>query len=167
MEFAVGDKVMCPNRGCGTIVAVEHRELVDGFEHYYVIEIHSQRFTLRVPMHKMEALGIRLVMSPKGLDQVWDTLKERPHRLSDDFKVRQEQIRQKLRSGQPLEIAEAVRDLAWREQYAYLTKADAELLARGRNLLADEVALVLDMAIVEAERMIDEALAANFAFGSQ
>lgn len=163
MEFAVGDKVMCPNRGAGTIVGVEHQELVEGFEHYYVIEIHSQRLILRVPIRKMKELGVRPVMPQDELTRVWDTLRKPPRRLVDDFKERQEQIRQELRSGKPLEIAKAVRDLTWREQYAYLTKADSGLLAQGRGLLADEMALVMDKEVVEAEQMIDAALAVSVA----
>jgi len=163
MEFSVGDKVMYPNRGAGTIVGVEHQELVDGFEHYYVIKIHSKRLTLRIPMRMMEELRVRPVISQDKLARVWETLKSTPHRLSEDFRERQEEIREKLRSGQPLKIAEAIRDLTWHEHYAYLTKADSELLAQGRELLADEMALVLNKEIAETERMIDAALAVGIA----
>jgi len=161
MEFSIGDKVMYPSRGAGRIIGVEHQELVDGFEHYYVIRIHSKGLTLRVPMRKVRELGVRPVMPREKLARVWDILKSAPQHLAEDFKERQEQIRQKLQAGSPLAIAEVIRDLTWREQYAYLTKADSELLARGRQLLADEMALVMDKEIVEAEQMISAALAAS------
>jgi RNA polymerase-interacting CarD/CdnL/TRCF family regulator len=38
MEFSIGDKGMHPNFGAGQITGEEHRELVDGFKHYNVIE---------------------------------------------------------------------------------------------------------------------------------
>ena len=39
MGFSVGDKVMHPKFGAGQITGEEHRELVDGFKHYYVIKV--------------------------------------------------------------------------------------------------------------------------------
>ena len=163
MDFSVGDKVLYANRGAGTIIGVEHEELVDGFEDYYVIEIRSQRLTLRIPMRMMEELGVRQVMRRDELPIVWDTLSGTPQSLPDDFKERQEQIKQKLRTGRLLDIVESVRDLSWRELQAYLTKADAKLLAQSRELLVDEVSLVLDKESVEAEHMLDEALAVHAA----
>ena len=159
MDFSVGDKVLYASRGAGTIIGVEHQELVDGFENYYVIELRSQRLTLRIPVRMMGELGVRRVMRRDELPIVWEMLSATPQSLPDDFKERQEQIKQKLRTGRPLDIVEAVRDLSWRELQAYLTKADSRLLAQSRELLVDEVALVLDKESVEAEQMLDEALA--------
>ncbi|MDH7486743.1 MAG: CarD family transcriptional regulator [Anaerolineae bacterium] len=158
MQFSVGDKVMYPHRGAGIITGIEHGELVDGFEHYYVIEIESQRLTLRVPMRMVEELGVRRVMPATSLDEVWATLSRRPRPLADDFKERQEHIRAKLRSGDPVKVAQAVRDLSWREQQSYLTKADAELLAQGLELLIAEIAAVMDKDIGEVESMVNSAL---------
>ena len=163
MDFSVGDKVLYANRGAGTIIGVEYQELVHGFEDYYVIETRSQRLTLRIPMRMMEKLGVRLVMHRDELPRVWDTLSDTPQSLLDDFNERQEQIKQKLRTGHPLDIVKAVRDLSCRELQAYLTKADSKLLAQSRGLLVDEVALVLDKESVEAEQMLDEALAVHAA----
>lgn len=160
MEYAIGDKVLYPNRGAGTIVGIEHEELVDGFEHYYVIEVESQRLTLRVPIRMMETLGVRRVMEPDDLSGVLDVLGSPAESLPDDFKERQEQIRELLRSGSPVDVAYAVRDLSGREQQTYLTKADSKLLAQGREILADEVALVLDKENVAAEQILDDALSA-------
>lgn len=163
MDFSVGDKVLYASRGAGTIIALEHQELVDGFEDYYVIEMRSQRLTLRIPVRMMGELGVRQVMRRDELSIVWETLKGIPQSLPDDFKERQEQIKQRLRTGRPLDIVEAVRDLSWRELQAYLTKADSRLLARSRELLADELALVLDKENAEVEQMLDEALAVHAA----
>ncbi|HUW13883.1 MAG TPA: CarD family transcriptional regulator [Anaerolineae bacterium] len=166
MRFSVGDKVLYPSRGAGTIVDTDHSELVDGFADYYVIKIDSQRLTLRVPMSKAEELGLRRVMSRRKLSHIWATLSAPPSPLPDDFKKRQEQIREMLRSGQPLVIAEAVRDLTCRQVRSYLTKADERLLAQGRGSLVDEVALVLDKDTAEAEQLLDNALAVHITAAS-
>lgn len=165
MEYAIGDKVLYPNRGAGIIIGMEHEELVDGFEHYVVIEIESQRLTLRVPLRMMETLGVRLVMHPDDLSGVLDALGSPAESLPDDFKERQDQIRERLRSGRPVDVAYAVRDLSGREQQTYLTKADSKLLAQGREILVDEVALVLNKENIAAEQILDDALGVRPAAG--
>jgi RNA polymerase-interacting CarD/CdnL/TRCF family regulator len=98
-------------------------------------------------------------MSRAKLARVMDALRDRPHPLSEDFKERELRIRETLESGRPVRIAEAVRDLTWLKQHGRLTRADTDLLARGRELLAAEIALATGTDILDANRSIDAALA--------
>jgi RNA polymerase-interacting CarD/CdnL/TRCF family regulator len=54
MGFSIGDKVMHPSFGAGQITGEDHRELVDGFKHCYVINVVDKRATAYVPIHKMD-----------------------------------------------------------------------------------------------------------------
>lgn len=159
MQFSVGDKVVHPGLGAGQITGVRRQELVKGFENYYVIEIPSRELTVNVPMRKMDELGVRLVMSQTKLAFVLDTLRSAPYQLPKNFKTRQEQIQQKLRTGLPVQVAEAVRDLTWHQQVAHSTKKDSDLLARARQFLAGEMALLAGDEVDNAEKTIDAALA--------
>jgi len=159
MQFSVGDKIMYPSKGAGRIVGVRRQELVEGFENYYVIEIPEQELTISVPMRKMGELGVRSVMSRGKLTRVLDTLRGVPCRLPKSYKERQEQIRGKLKTGRPLPIAEAVRDLTWHQHVRHSTKKDGDLLSRGRQFLAGEVALLTGDEVTDAREKIDAALA--------
>jgi CarD family transcriptional regulator len=163
MQLSIGDKVMYPRHGIGQVTGVKHQELVEGFEHYYVIEIFGQRMIAHVPMRKADELGVRPVMPRAKLARVLDTLRGVPRRLSEDHKERQERIREKLKTARPIPVAEVVRDLTWRGRLTRLGRTDSELLARGRELLAGETALVTDAEVADAERMIDAALAVAMA----
>lgn len=158
MEFSVGDKVVHPRCGFGCVTGLERLDLVDGFERYYMIEIPDQGLTVHVPVRKAVELGVRPVMSQASLSRVLETLRGRPRSLSEDYKVRQDRIRERLEAGRPLSIAEVVRDLTWHERRTRLTKADSELLARGRDFLAAEIALVTDTDVVDVKQAIDIAL---------
>jgi len=158
MRFSVGDKIMHPQYGPGHIIGVEHRELVEGFEHYHVIELLMDQSTLYIPMRKMDELGVRPVMSQAKLARVLTTLRGVPQRLSKDFKVRQARIRKKLATAHPVKLAEAVRDLTGRNQRSHLTKVDRTLLNRGRELLAAEMALATGTDIIHAHQTMDSAL---------
>jgi CarD family transcriptional regulator len=158
MRFSIGDKVMYPGRGAGRIVATRHQELVEGFEDYYVIEILDRELIMSVPVHKAIELGVRQVMSRSQLGRVLATLRGTPKQLPKGYRERQEQILEKLKTNHPIQVAEAVRDLTWHRQVAHITKKDGDLLARGRQFLAGELALLADEEITAAREKIDAAL---------
>jgi len=158
MQFAVGDKVVHPRLGAGQITGMKWQELVEGFEHYYVIEIPGRELIVNVPVHKMDELGVRLIMSQARFDRVLDTLRSAPSRLPKNFKSRQDQIQQKIRTGHPIQVAEAVRDLTWHQEIAHSTKKDSDLLTRARQFLAGEMALMTGEEIVDVKETIDAAL---------
>jgi CarD family transcriptional regulator len=158
MQFSVGDKVMHPQYGPGRITHVQHRELVEGFEHYYVIELSKNGSTLFVPVRKSEELGMRPVMSRAKISRVLETLRAVPDLLSKDFKKRQTRIREKLATARPIKVAEAVRDLTWRRHRKHLTKVDKELLDRGRDILAEEMALASGTDAIYAHQTMDTVL---------
>ncbi len=158
MQFSVGDKVMHPQYGAGKITNIDHRELVEGFEHYYVIELLEPDSILYVPVRKTDDLGIRPVMSQTKVDRVFDTLQGLPHRLAKDYKKRQARLREKISTGRSIKLAEAVRDLAYRRHHDRLTKVDQRLYDRGEELLASEMALATDSSVMDVQEKIQAAL---------
>lgn len=161
MQFSVGDKVVQPGIGAGKIVGTKEQELVAGFKHYYVIAIPDRNSTVYVPVGTAEALGVRLAMSQGKVDRVLDTLASMPQPLPRDYIERQEEIEQKIKTDQPLLVAEVIRDLFGRQKLAPLTARDREQLARGRYLLAGEIALVTETLMKDVNVMIDERLTAG------
>ncbi len=166
MQFAVGDKVVHPYHGPGTITAIEHRELMEGLEYYFVIEIPSRGLTLHIPKRRMHETGVRFAMPQAELNRVLKTLRNSPDRLPNDYKERQDLVWEKLVTGRPILIAEVVRDLTWHEKYAHLTKKDSDHLDHGRRLLATEIALISDTDVAEANKSIEATLAAAMASAS-
>jgi len=163
MEFSVGDHVVHPKYGAGKITGAEQIDLVKGFEHYYAIEIEEKGLIVRVPVRKMDELGVRPVMAQSRLKRVLDTLRGAPRQLSADYKIRQAGTKEKLRTGRPLKIAEVVRDLTWHKRQKNLSGTESRLLDRGRELLAIEMALVTDTKPAEAQQTITDTLADNMA----
>jgi CarD family transcriptional regulator len=157
-RFSVGEKVMHPKYGPGRVTGVEHRELVEGFEHYYVIEMLMNSATLYLPMGEVEELGVRPVMSWAKLTRVLATLHDVPRRLSKDFRERQERVRAKLASAHPIKLAEVIRDLTDRRRQSYLTKVDKDLLRRGQELLAAEIAAVTGTKVLDAHVTINDVM---------
>jgi CarD family transcriptional regulator len=159
--FSVGDKVMHPKFGAGRITGESHRELVAGYENYFVIEVVGTGATAYVPIQKMGELGVRCVISTQELADVFSVLRSIPDRLENDYKKRQARVEEMLKTHEPISLAEVIRDLTWHRTRKHLTQKDETLLNRGRELLASEIALATDAPIASVQEAIDSALASS------
>jgi CarD family transcriptional regulator len=103
----------------------------------------------------IEAIETRIV----SLTEVFDVLRaphtEEPTNWSRRFKANVE----KLASGNPLKVAEVVRDLWRRERERGLSAGEKRMLARARDILVGEVALAEKSTKDEAEGLLDKVLA--------
>ena len=159
MGFNIGQSIIHPSHGAGKIVAFQQKELVKGFQRYYVIEFIHNRLTVHVPVRRIDQTGVRPVMPVALIAGVFETLETHPLDLPDEFRVRRNAIEKQIHSGYPNQVAAAVRDLAWRETAKYLTEADKEALIEARALLITELALALEQSWELTERSVDDAIA--------
>ena len=139
---------------------MERKELLDGKKVYFEIEIPAQDLSVYLPKRTMEDMGVRLAMSRSRLPRVLDKLRSQPRILPNDYKERQEEIWEQLRTGLVMQLAEAVRDLAWHKEREHLTKKDTQYLAQGKSRLAAEMAIVSGEELSDMETLIDDTLSA-------
>ncbi len=137
--FNIGDKVIHPAYGAGSIVDIAEKQIGDEQRTYYVIELLMQTGTLMVPVTRANDLGLR---SPhKTLGPVMRVLPSEPTELLSDHRKRQELVSIDIRSGDVMKISEVVRDLAHRDRENSLTEADLRLYRQAQELLAGELSL--------------------------
>lgn len=163
MRYAVGDKVVHPHHGPGSITGIEHRDLLDGTKGYYVIDVPGRRLTVHMPVRKADGVGVRPAMSQSRFPWVLSMLRGKPHLLSEDYKERQEQVCAELETGRVMQLARVVRDLTWHRKIAYLTKTDSGNLRQGLELLAAEMALVSGDDVSDASKLIEATMTAAMA----
>ena len=154
MTFKPDDAVMHPIRGAGVVEGVEEREWLGSRTSYYRIAlIYPPGTGLWIPVSTAEEVGLRCAISPSKLDQVWRVLRDDPEPLPDDHRERYRSLEQHLSSGHTLQIAKAVRDLAWRQKQRG-RQTGQQLYDRGMQLLAGEIAVTQGVSLVEAEAQI-------------
>jgi CarD family transcriptional regulator len=154
--FNVGDKVIHPSYGAGTILEIDEKRVGEQQCTYYIIELLTQAGTLMVPVARADELGLRSPVEKP--DFVMTVLTSEPVVLSNDHRERQESIGVDIRSGDVLKISEAVRDLAYRDRSAKLTEADQKLYRQAQDLLAGELALSQDMDMDAAREQVTAVL---------
>ncbi len=157
-ELRVGDKVLHPVYGAGTLVSIEKRGRDGTAASYYVIELLQGKGRLLTPVEKSEELGLRKPVAKadrRGLAKVFSG---RPRKLSEDYRKRRGVIDQRLREGSFLEVGRVVRDLGWVESQGRATTGDRRMLQRAKDLLAKELAASEGIGEDEAMERVEAAL---------
>ena len=157
--FEVGDKVVYPHHGAGTVLAKEFHEIRGERREYLTIEILQPPMTVMVPCENAETAGLRPVINERAVSEVLSVLaaegSEMPAQWNQRFKRNQE----KLRSGDILELAEVVRNLERRQQDARLSPGEMQMLERARRVLVSELMYARHVDEEGASQLIDDALA--------
>lgn len=155
MIFQIGDPVIHPGYGAGTVVEVEKLQCLGSNKLYYLIELLDESKTrIWVSISDAKQRGVRHLTPMSQLGQMWGILRAGPEMLSPDRDERHESLQGKLRGGNIFQIAAAVRDMFWENHRSRrLTAIVQELYDRGLMLLTSEVAAVqgCDLAIAKAE----------------
>jgi CarD family transcriptional regulator len=141
--FEVGDAVVHPVRGAGIVTDVEKLQLQGNSKQYYRIDLlNPVRTNLMVPVKRAEEQGVRRAIRPSRLDQLWRVLRAEPGKLTADHQKREKFLICELQSGDLFQVAEAMRDLTWKQKRDGLTAGDRRIYRRGIKLLAGEIAAV-------------------------
>ena len=160
MVFSVGETVVYPHHGAALIEAIETRVVKGEEKLYLVLRVAQGDLTVRVPAENAEIVGVREVVGEEGLTKVFDVLRaphtEEPTNWSRRYKANLE----KLASGNPLKVAEVVRDLWRRDRERGLSAGEKRMLAKARQILVGELALAENTDDAKASTILDEVLAA-------
>jgi len=154
--FKAGDAIIHPVRGAGVVVRVEKRQWRGSNTLYYRIELLGQPGTsLMIPISAAETLGLRRVIPRSKLDRVWRVLRAAPRTLPANHKERYKLLDDKLHTGDVFQVAEAVRDMTWRQQReGSLTTIGKQRYEEGMKILAGEIAAVQGVDLNDAEAQV-------------
>jgi len=111
LAFDVGDYVVYPKHGVGRVVELQDEEIAGMKLQLYVLRFEKERMTLRVPVNKVESIGMRKLSSDKTLREALDTLKGKPKVKRTMWSRRAQEYEAKINSGDLVSIAEVTRDL--------------------------------------------------------
>jgi CarD family transcriptional regulator len=152
MKFATGDAIVHPIRGAGVVERIVERTWQGNAESYYRIRLLGQSGTmLMIPTSVTEKLGIRCALSRSAMKQLWRILLATPRRLPDRYKELRYLLQGKLGTGDIFQVAEAVRDMAWRQRETHLSATIKQLYEEGIRLLVGEIAATQDIEFADAD----------------
>ncbi len=141
-DFKVGDHVVYPAHGVGTVQAVETQEVAGMKLEVYVITFDHEKMTLRVPTKKARAHGLRSLAEDNVVVQAMTTLKGRPRIKRTMWSRRAQEYEAKINSGDLISIAEVVRDLHRADNQPEQSYSERQLYESALDRMAREVAAI-------------------------
>jgi CarD family transcriptional regulator len=157
--YKVGDKVVYPHHGAGTIVKKESREVLGAKREYLTIKILHNDMTVQVPSENADQVGLRRVIGEKEVGVVLKALTGSSTEMPKNWNRRFKHNRDKMKTGDVLELAEVVRNLALRDHEKGLSTGEKQMFVKAKKILASELMYAKTMDEDECAEWLEEVLA--------
>ena len=159
-DYKVGNWVVYPTHGVGKVMGVENQEIAGTKLKLIVISFEKDRMTLRVPIDKASDSGLRKLSSPEEMKGALKTLKGRSRVRRTMWSRRAQEYEMKINSGDPVSIAEVVRDLHRKEDQPDQSYSERQIYQAALDRLARELAAVEDIDEEAATEKLEKLLKA-------
>jgi CarD family transcriptional regulator len=158
LDFKANDHVVYPTHGVGRIMRVEEQEVAGTKLELFVITFDKDKMTLRVPVTKAKAVGMRKLSSPDIVSTALNTLKGRARVKRTMWSRRAQEYEAKINSGDLVSIAEVVRDLHRASGQPEQSYSERQLYEAALARMAREVAAVEKIDEAAAVKRVECAL---------
>jgi CarD family transcriptional regulator len=165
--YKVGDKVVYPHHGAGTVVKKEVRDVLGAKREYMTIQIAHNDMVVNVPTENAERVGLRRVISEEMVNKVVKALSGSGTQMPKNWNRRFKHNRDKMKTGDIFELAEVVRNLSLRDHEKGLSTGEKQMFVKAKKILASELMYAKQMDEDQAAVWLDEILAGMGANGKK
>ena len=159
--FKVGEKVVYPHHGAGTIVKKEKREVLGEKREYLTIKILHNDMTVNVPCENAEKVGLRWVIDQQMVEVVVKALSGGSTEMPKNWNRRFKHNRDKMKTGDIFELAEVVRNLSLRDHEKGLSTGEKQMFVKAKKILASELMYAKQLDEEAAHEWLEGVLAGN------
>jgi CarD family transcriptional regulator len=157
--FYVGDKVVYPHHGAGTVVKKEKREVLGEKREYLTIQILHNDMTVNVPSENAESVGLRKVIDEDTVKEVLKALTGSGTAMPKNWNRRFKHNREKMKTGDIFELAEVVRNLSLRDHEKGLSTGEKQMFVKAKKILVSELMYAKGMDEDDTAVWLDDVLA--------
>ncbi len=159
-DFSPGDIVVYPAHGVGKVFGISKEIISDEEFRCLVIDFEKEKMRLRLPLKKAADSGLRKLSSKERMDLAMATLRESPQMKRVMWSRRAQEYEAKINSGDPVLIAEVLRDLSKKTGVAEQSYSERQIYQAALERLAREVAAVEDIDEKRAAQKLKEVMKA-------
>ena len=159
--FEVGDKVVYPHHGAGTVVKKEKREILGQTREYLTIQILHNDMTVNVPVENAEQVGLRTVIDEDLVNTVVKALTAGESEMPKNWNRRFKHNRDKMKTGDIFELAEVVKNLSLRDHEKGLSTGEKQMFVKAKKILASELMYAKAVDEDEAAEWLENVLNRN------
>ena len=163
-DFKKGDYVVYPAHGVGKVECID-TQIIGGMDvKLYTISFEKDRMRLKVPVMKAQSAGLRRLCTESRIKDAIKTLKGRAKIRRTMWSRRAQEYETKINSGDPVAIAEVLRDLKRSNDDTEQSYSERQIYQSALERLAREVAAIEkipeDKATARLETILGKAAAA-------
>ncbi len=137
----IGQSVVYPSHGVGVVKGIENQIIGDSEIQVYVVSFPQNKMTLRVPVNKAAAAGLRKLVNESEVQKIYSVLQSKPKKGNKMWSRRAQEYESKINSGDILAVAEVVRDL-YKETDCNRSYSERAIYELALNRLANELAIL-------------------------
>ena len=160
MTFEIGEKVVYPNQGVGTIENISTRSFGSGlqFEKFYLLRLVYSSMTVMVPFSNVGNVGLRRITKASDISKVLNYLSTGECPICPDWKCRFKINSDKMQSGNLFQVAEVLKCLLIVQSDKPLSFREKKMLDRARHMLVSEISISRAVSDILASGMLSRAL---------
>ena len=159
--FNVGDKIVYPMHGAGTIDAIEEKDVLGQKQSYYILRMPGE-VKVMIPTAKAEEVGVRNIINKESADKVFGILEQDETAMDKNWNKRYRDNMEKMKSGDIYEIADVVRNLSFKQKEKGLSTGEKKMLNNAKQILVSELVLVEHATQEEVEQLVENKINTSF-----
>lgn len=154
-KYKVGQKVMHPLHGIGTVETIEEKTILGKSTSFSVIHFVGDRLKIMVNLDQKMKL-IRSLIKKDEVTKILDYMVESKTLLPSRASERYNLNLKKIKSADIYKMAEVIKDLSDLNRQKKLSRKEQTMLKQAKKIFCSEVSYVRDISEEEAEAMIDQ-----------
>ena len=158
--FEIGSWVVYPSHGVGKLDDIEKIEIDDVSMEFFVISFEKSKLTLKLPVKKAVDSGLRKISTKADMKNIIESLQQKNKKRRLMWSKRAQEYENKINSGDPISIAEVIRELYKDGGEAMQSFSERQIYQQAMERLAREVSVIEDIDESEAVRRLEVVLQA-------
>jgi CarD family transcriptional regulator len=159
-SFKIGDKAVYPAQGVTEIIGIDTMEISGMQQNFYVLRVLDTEKKIRIPINKVHSVGLRSVIGPEEVEEVYEILRERPEKFDQQtWNRRQRRYWEKIKTGSVYDVAEVLRDLYLLKYDKTLSFGEKKMLDQAQSLLVKELSIACKAGEEDIERELEDIFA--------
>mgnify|MGYP006070932539 CR=1 FL=1 len=159
--FNIGDKIVYPMHGAGTIAAIEEKDILGVKQSYYILQMPGE-VKVMIPTAKAEEVGVRNIIDKQSAEKVIGILEQDETAMDKNWNKRYRDNMEKMKSGDIYEVADVVRNLSFKQKEKGLSTGEKKMLNNAKQILVSELVLAEHATQEEVEEMVENKINTSF-----
>jgi CarD family transcriptional regulator len=162
VTFQIGDKVIYPNHGLGTVERIETKTIMGTTCGFYQLRMANETMVL-VPVDNVDGVGLRRAITDQEVAELFRLLGDGRIDSHQNWKGRFKDNSDRMRTGSIYDVVEVLKSLTFLSKSKSLSFREKRMLDRAKFLVVSEISEVLNQKSGAVDQLVEKALEECFA----